>query len=316
MAAWLVGVSCTAWSQAEVMSWVPPYQLEKSREALLHRAGDITADQWLSRMGLQFWLPTEEGGLRFVTHEEKVGDEEVAWFRTWAQSRGVKVLLTVYNHDGKTWNWELARAAFRDNTDVFVKNLVAEMDRQGLDGIDLDLEGNGFLDADRVAYASFIRKLSAVLKPRGKLLTVDSFHSPCFNAPHMAWWEDWAGQVDAIHSMGYGDLYEGSTESFTPEGGTVCRNGEAIFKFSWQVNWGKAHGFKAAQILPGLPGGRYEWGQGGKGSSLPAHLQEVAAQGAGVCIWDIPGTLGRPGGDQRWGSEEAWTALRRFRQGK
>ncbi|MCC7195829.1 MAG: hypothetical protein IT356_09765 [Gemmatimonadaceae bacterium] len=299
---------------AEVMSWVPPYQLDQSRQALLHRAGAITADQWLTRMGLQFWLPTEDGGVRYVTHEEPVSDSVVAWFTAWARERGVKALLTIYNHDGKKWNWDLARAAFKDNQDAFVRNLVAEMDRHGFDGIDLDLEGNGSWEQDRAVFAEFVRKLSAALKPRGKLLTVDSFHSPCFNAPNMAWWEDWKGQVDAIHSMGYGDLYEGSTQTFSPENGPVCAGGESIFRFSWQVNWGKAHGYDPAQLLLGFPGGRYEWGQGGKGRTLADHLAEVAEHGAGICIWDIPSTLGSPR-DGRWGSEEAWAALKKFRNG-
>lgn len=300
---------------AEVMSWVPPYNLARSREALEHRAGNVATHEWLTRIGLQFWGPTRDGGVRFVTHEEPLDDSVVKWFQSWAHERGIKVLLTVYNHDGETWNWDTARSAFRDHQDTFVENLVAEMERLDLDGIDIDLEGNGPLEQDRAAFAAFVKKLSAVLEPRGKLLTIDSFHSPCFNAPNMAWWEDWQGQVDAIHSMGYGDLYEGSTESFTPEDGSTCMNGETIFKFSWQVDWGKAHGYEPAQILLGLPGGRYEWGDGGLGTTLPAHLREVAALGAGICIWDIPGTLGRPT-DPRWGGPNAWTALEKFRNGR
>jgi hypothetical protein len=298
---------------AQVMSWVPPYRLEQSRQALQHRAGKITADQWLTRMGLQFWMPMEDGGLRYATHEEKVDDAQVAWFRSWARERGVKVLLTVYNYDGTKWNWELARAAFKDHRDIFVARLVAEVVRLKLDGVDIDLEGNGSMEDDRTAFASFVSELSTRLRAHGKLLTIDSFHSPCFNAPHMAWWKDWAGQVDAIHSMGYGDLYEGSTQTFTPEGGhDACMNGEPIFRFSWQTNWGKAQGYKPAQLLLGFPGGRYEWGEGGTGRTLADHLTEVAAQGAGICIWDIPSTLGMDN-DARWGSEAAWAALKRFR---
>jgi len=297
--------------RAQVMSWVPPYRLEASRQALRHRAGAVDAGQWLSRLGLQFWMPTADGGLRYASHEEKVGDDEVAWFRAWAREHGVKLLLTVYNYDGKAWNWALARAAFHDHRAAFVTRLVAEMERLQLDGIDLDLEGNGALDADRAAFARFVGELSAALRRRGKLLTVDSFHSPCANAPNMAWWPDWAGRIDAVHSMGYGDLYEGSTETFTPEGSNAaCMNGQPIFRFSWQTNWGKAHGYQPAQVLLGLPGGSYEWG----GRTLVRHLQDAAAQGAGICIWDLPAVRGEPG-DARWGSEEAWAALKRFRDG-
>ncbi len=300
---------------AEIMSWVPPYSLETSRAALLHKAGNIGAEEWLTRMGLQFWVPTEDGKVVYVTHESPMSDSLTTWYRKWGKEHGVKVLLTIYNHDGKRWNWERARSAFRDNQDKFIDNLIAEMDRHDLDGIDLDLEGNGSFEEDREVFATFVKKLSERLKPRGKLLTVDSFHSPCFNAPHMGWWKDWKGYVDAIHPMGYGDLYEGSTTTFTPEGGgAACMDGAAIFRFSWQVNWGKAQGFDPSQILLGFPGGRYEWGEGGLGTTLPAHLREAQATGAGICIWDIPATLGGRR-DQRWGSEEGWAALKRFRNG-
>ena len=111
--------------------------------------------------------------------------------------------------------------------------------------------------------------------------------------------------------MGYGDLHEGSEQAFTPEGSDQgCMNGAAIFKFSWQTRWGKTHGFKPAQVLLGLPGGRYEWG----GRTLPDHLKDAAAQGAGICIWDIPGSRGGPK-DGRWGREESWSALKRFKDG-
>ena len=73
-------------------------------------------------------------------------------------------------------------------------------------------------------------------------------------------------------------------------------------------------GVAPAQVLLGLPGGRFEWGQGGKGPTLPAHLDEGADTGAGICIWDVP-ALGGRGRDPRSGSEEAWKALRRFRNG-
>lgn len=49
-------------------------------------------------MGLQFWVPTRQGGVKYVTHAG------VVWFRSWAHERGVKVSLTIYNHDGTKWN--------------------------------------------------------------------------------------------------------------------------------------------------------------------------------------------------------------------
>jgi hypothetical protein len=299
----------------EITTWIPPYRLEQSRKSLQYKAGPITADQWITRIGLQFWLPTPEGNLRFAERGEHLGPNDVAWFAEWGRSQRVKILLTLYNFENDKWDWDLARAAFKNHPKELAKNLLATVERYRLDGVDIDLEGNGFLDADRTDFARFIVLLSKSLKAKKKILTIDSFHSPCFNAPHMGWWEDWKGRVDAIHSMGYGDLYEGSTESFTPDNGEVCAQGAAIFRFSWQAQWGDQHGIPAAKVLMGIPGGQYEWGKDNGRKTLPEHLKDVEAVGAGICIWDVNGISGGRQ-DNRWGSEEAWKALKAFREGK
>ncbi len=296
------------------MSWVPPYRLEQSRKALMHQAGSVAAGQWLTRIGLQFWLPTREGKIRFAQRGEPVGPEEVAWFVDWGRARGVKVLLTLFNFETK-WDWNLSRSAFRDHGKVLVRSLVAEVEKYRLDGVDLDFEGLGNLSADRRAFSRFVTRLSRELRARKKLLTVDSFHSPCANAPNMSWWGDWKGKVDAIHSMGYGDLCEGSTETFTPQRGKVCARGAPIFRFSWQAGWARKRGIPVAQVLLGIPGGRYEWGKGTAKKTLPEHLKDAAATGAGLCIWDVPGIAGGRQ-DSRWGSEESWEALRAFRENR
>jgi hypothetical protein len=299
----------------EITTWVPPYQLEQSRKSLQHKAGPITANQWITRIGLQFWLPTPDGNLRFAERGEPLGPDDVTWFAKWGHTQGVKILLTLFNFEKDKWDWDLARAAFKNHPEELAKNLVATVEQYRLDGVDIDLEGNGFLDPDRKDFARFIVLLSSSLKAKKKILTIDSFHSPCFNAPHMGWWEDWKGRVDAIHSMGYGDLYEGSTESFTPEKGEVCAQGAAIFRFSWQAKWGEQHGIPAAKILMGIQGGQYEWGKEAGRKTLPEHLKDIEAVGAGICIWDVNGIAGGRQ-DDRWGSEEAWNALKAFREGK
>lgn len=295
-------------SAGEVTTWVPPYKLGQSRLSLQHEAGGIGAGQWITRLGLQFWLPTETGELVFAQRGEPLGPADADWFADWGRRNHVKVLLTLHNFHDDHWDWELARSAFRDHPDALVANLLATVERYGLDGVDLDLEGNGFLDADRQAFAGFVAKLSTALKARGKELTIDSFHSPCVNAPNMAWWEDWKGQVDAIHSMGYGDLYEGSVETFAPEGGTVCAQGAALFRYSWQADWATRHGIPAANVLMGIPGDEYAWGRGRGHKRLPAQLKDVEAVGAGIAIWDVTGIA-----HGRWGRARAWKALKAFR---
>lgn len=306
----LAGLLCAATASAgEVTTWVPPYQLQQSRLSLQHKVGGISAGQWITRLGLQFWLPTETGGLVFAERGEPLGPADADWFADWGKRHGVKVLLTLYNFRNDHWDWELARSAFRDHPDALVANLLTTVERHDLDGVDLDLEGNGALDADRADFARFVAKLSAALKARGKELTIDSFHSPCFNAPNMAWWEDWREQVDAIHSMGYGDLYEGSVETFTPEGGAVCAQGAALFRYSWQAGWAARHGIDASKVLMGIPGGEYAWGQGKGRKLLPDQLKDVEAAGAGIAIWDVNGIA-----SGQWGSAKAWKALKAFRE--
>lgn len=308
----LAATAATA-GAADITTWVPPYQLQQSRASLQHKAGTVTAEQWISRIGLQFWLPTETGELVFAQRGEPLGETDAQWFADWGKQHHVKMLLTIYNFRNDHWDWALARSAFKEHPDAFVGNLVATVERYGLAGVDIDLEGNGAMDEDRAAFAHFVAKLSIALKARGKELTIDSFHSPCFNAPNMAWWQDWKGQADAIHVMGYGDLYAGSTETFTAEGSTqACANGAALFRYRWQTDWGTQHGFAASQILLGIPGGDYAWGKGKARKSLPAQLKDVHATGAGIAIWDVNGTVGTPQ-DPRWGSSKAWQALKVFR---
>jgi hypothetical protein len=295
----------------QVIGWVPPYAMEESMRAL---EANPAVGSALTRLGLQLWNPSGDGrGLVFAPVDasgRQVTPADVSRFRDWARARGIQVLLTVYNNSqvlGR-WDWALARGAFADHRAEFIRALVAEMDKYQLDGIDLDLEGEGDLDADRAAYAAFVADLSSVLKPRRKLLTVDSFHSPCANAPNVGWWGDWKGQVDAIHSMGYADLYEGSTDTFTPAGRPVCAGGAPLFRYSWQLQQGLRAGYRADQIVMGLPTWVDTWGKGGLGADAVSHLAEVRALGAGVGLWDLQ--LAAPG----WNRRETWDAVRTLRR--
>jgi hypothetical protein len=295
----------------QVIGWVPPYALEASMRGL---ESSPAVGATLTRIGLQLWNPSVDGrGLVFAPVDatgKQVTASDVVRFRDWAKARGIRVLLTVYNNSqvlGK-WDWALARGAFADHRAEFIQALVAEMDKYQLDGIDLDLEGEGDLSADRVAYAAFVRDLSKVLKPRGKLLTIDSFHSPCTNAPNMSWWADWKGQVDAIHSMGYADLYEGSTDTFNLPNGPACAGGAHLFKYSWQLQYGLKAGYRADQIVMGLPTWVDTWGKGGLGIDTVSHLREVQALGGGVALWDLQ--LAAPG----WTRKDTWDAVRALRQ--
>ncbi len=294
----------------QVMGWVPAYGIEAAAKALASTPG---IGQSLTRVGLQFWNPSVDGkGIVFAPQDatgKPVTVAQVKQLQKWARAHGVQPLLTIYNNSQviNRWDWPLAHRAFAEHPEEFVAALVAAVETYELDGVDVDLEGEGDFNADRAAYAAFIRTLSAALKAKGKLLTVDSFHSPCDNAPNMSWWSDWVGAAATIHSMGYADLYEGNKDSFTPEGKPVCEGGAALFRYSWQLDYGVRAGYRRDQIVMGMPTWLDSWGSGGLGPNVVDHLREVRALGAGVGLWDLQ--LSAPG----WSKPATWDAVQALR---
>lgn len=274
----------------QVVGWIPVYGIEKSMQALQENPHIAKG---LTRIGLQFWNPSPDGKSVVLAPVDKSGRRllpaDVKRVITWAKRHQIQVLLTVYNNSQvlNHWDWSIAQRAFRDHPSEFIASLMAVVNEYGLDGVDLDLEGEGDVEGDRASYTKFVRDLSAVFRKQHKLLTIDSFHSPCANAPNMGWWRDWLGYVDAIHSMGYQDLYEGSTTSFRLEGKPVCENGAAIFRYSWQLAYGQRLGYRIDQIVLGFPTWLAQWGEGGLGVTIGAHLSEIEALGGGVALWDL-----------------------------
>lgn len=286
---------------SQVISWVSLDGVANAKD-LIRTHGDQFATG-LTRLGLQFWWPTPEGGVRYDSRTPiEPADSDVKYFRDWAQSKGIQVLLTVYNENG-TWDWDLIRKAINVQSGKALANaLFAEVDRLNLDGVDVDLEGIGKLDTDRPAFNAFIRELSTLLKTRKKILTVDSFHSPCANAPNMSWWKDWVGQVDNIHSIGYQDLYEGATD--IPFCGIM-----GIFRYSSQTTYAKQQGLPDGMLVLGVPAYRERWGSGGLGTTIIDHLKEVEQVGAGIAIWNINWMATYRG----WLRPEVWKQIARLK---
>jgi hypothetical protein len=285
------------------MGWVPAYGIDASMKALTATPG---IGQAMTRLGLQFWNPSVDGKGLVLAPVDATGRPVTAAYvrqlQRWARSHNVQPLLTVYNNSQviNRWDWSLARRAFAEHPDEFSAALVAAVDKWDLDGVDLDLEGEGDFGADRAAYAAFVHQLAAALKAKGKILTVDSFHSPCDNAPNMRWWSDWAGDVATIHSMGYEDLYEGSKATFTPEGKPVCEGGATLFRYSWQLEWGMKAGYRRDQIVMGMPTWVDAWGSGGMGPAWSTTCAKcarwAAAWACGTCSLPLPAGRSPPPG--------------------
>jgi hypothetical protein len=182
--------------QRPVMTWVAPYAVGRNKARLAESFGGAGIKDALTHLGLQFWQPARDGGLVRAGRTNEVNDAVITELRDWGRTNGVRVLLCVYNAVNGSWDWPLARAGFAENPEKFIDALMAEVERLQLDGVDIDLEGNGSFELDKEAFVEFIRRLSARLHAAGRHLTVDTF-SHKWNAPNQTWWPDLLPHVDA-----------------------------------------------------------------------------------------------------------------------
>ena len=267
-----------------VMTWVPPYAVGKSHARLRESFDGVGMKDALTHLGLQFWVPTKDGGIARAGRANETSDAAIAEFRDWGRANGVRVLLCIYNGT-RGWDWLLARAGFAEHPEKFINALIAEVDRLQLDGVDVDLEGNGSFDADKAAYVAFIRKLSKRLHAQGRHLTVDTF-SYKWHAPNQAWWKELLPHVDGLTTMGYEEL--GATASEW--------RGYAFQK--------SAAGWRASRLMIGLPAGRNEW----RGNTLMEHLHWLKKDGkVGVSFWDAQVKA------DAWRKAEVWKMLGEIR---
>jgi len=270
-----------------VMTWVPPYAVSRCKARLTESFGGIGMKDALTHLGLQFWKPTMDGGLVFAGRTNEVNDDAIAELRDWGRTNGVRVLLCVYNHV-QSWDWTLARAGFAEHPDEFMEALIAEVDRLQLDGVDVDLEGNGSFEADKEAFVAFIRRLSDRLHAKGRHLTVDTF-SYQWNAPNQTWWKDLLPHVDALTTMGYAEIGANAPEW----------RGYAFQK--------AAAGEHASKLMIGLPSGRNEW----RGNSVMEQLRWLKDDGqVGVSFWDAQVRA------DAWQKPEVWNLLRDLQAGR
>ena len=266
-----------------VMTWVPPYGIAKAKARLGESMGGVKMQGAVTHLGLQFWTPTKNGGVERVQKYGPIDDATIQVFRKWGNTNGVRVMLCVYN-GVEQWDWALARAAFADHREAFATALVAEAKRLDLDGIDIDLEGNGSFDADREAFVRFVADLAQRCKAADLALTVDSF-AYIWNAPNQTWWKSLLPLVDALTTMGY------------EETGAKADGWRA---FAAQK---KAAGEHTAKLMIGLPANEATW----QGSKAAEHLRALRELGVGAAVWDAQ--LESPA----WRTKETWSVLREIR---
>jgi uncharacterized repeat protein (TIGR02543 family) len=284
----------TSRAATEVFAWAQWAYGSTCLTNLQTSHGGVNLKDGLTAIGLQFWKVNSNGTL-------SSSGESASGFVTWAHQNGVKVLLTVYN-GGASWDWASATSAI-GNAETFATNLVNTMNQNGLDGIDLDLEGNALTDPNdhRTQYNAFVANLSAKLKSAGKMLTICTFDDcgdPAGdnNCPNTDWWVDWVGKADYIHTMLYG------------EGGSLACQGingtDDQYFYSTQQSIGTTGGYAASQISMGLP----SYDDGNWQTYATTHLDECYALGASICIWDLEFR------NSNWNtSSTLWNNIKRFK---
>jgi len=268
-----------------VMTWVPPYAVEKCRAQFSETYNGFGPRDALTHIALQFWQPTKEGGLEKTTQYGEITDAIIVRIHSWAKARGIRTMLCVYNNTDK-WDWPLAQTAFADHREAFVNALVAETQRLDLGGVDVDLEGNGQFDASKEAYVNFVRDLATRLHAIGKQITLDSFAYQ-WNAPNQGWWAELFPLVDGINSMGYEQ-----TGAQAP---------------GWQSYAAQksAAGPNAAKLLIGVPSDKPNW----MGRTVAENIDWfVRDPSVGIAIWDAQFA------DPYWRTATVWKTLAKMRQ--
>lgn len=275
-----------------VMTWVPPYDLATSYTQIRKLYSGTGPRNSITHLALQFWVPAPDGGLDRASSAGTISDTVIRQYVAFAHANGFKVMLCVYNGDGANWDWPLARNAFVNNRTKFINELVAEMQKFRLDGIDVDLEGPDYLypnvHNDKGVYITFIRALATRVHAVGKVITLDSFPYQ-WNGPNWSWWPALFPLVDGITSMGYAE---------------IGRNAATWAKYAAQ----KAHAStNSAKLMLGVPSDVNAW-QGNTALDQVKWFRTAGAGRVGVAIWDVR-NLGAA-----WRRLDIWSELRAIRE--
>jgi len=262
------------------MTWIPAYGIAKAKVRLNQQSTEAGPASAITHLALQFWTPTVDGGVAQVTKFGLMSDAIIGEWRDWSHSRGIRALLCVYNGSGG-WDWGLARKGFAEHPQPFADALAAEAERLGLDGVDIDLEGDGPFDGDKPAFLAFVQSLSEKLHGQGKQLFVDSF-SYIWNAPNQHWWHDLFPLVDGLTTMGYEET--GSTAS-----------GWRAYSAQVTAAWGSVE-----KLLIGMPSHLDRWCEVG---AIDQVAWVVKDGGPGLAIWDVQLE------SETWRTPEIWRQI-------
>ncbi|HEY5814374.1 MAG TPA: glycosyl hydrolase family 18 protein, partial [Terrimicrobiaceae bacterium] len=191
--------------------------------------------------------------------------------------------------------------AFADKREAFVEQILAEVEKYGMNGVEIDLESerDGLTSEDRSAYAAFVTALAKELHSRGKILTLSSLAGRWFG-PNNTWWQDWANVVDGIQSMGYSEVGKAGTQDWD--------------SYQAQVSlWIKAGG-DPKKFANGVSVYLKHWKGGSVEENLAALYDVAQATGSGVAIWELSCSAHPEAVDPGWSTSANWDWIRKIRE--
>lgn len=284
----LGGLALASWVQAtNVMTWVPNYSISESKAMVAKDFGGVGMKDGLTHLALQFWQPNSSGVLSYSNNGgTPATDADVTWFKNWAKTNNVKLLLCVYNPASSSgFDWSVVQSIISNssNRTALVNNLYAEMNRLGLDGIEIDLEGaNVTSSTDRSNFMLFMNELSTKIHGAGKFLSIATFASD-WHTPGTGMWSQLLSITDQVTSMGYDETgISGAAAS------TLNYSGQKTLASS------------SAKFNLGMPGWLDSW----LGNTASEQVNWAVTNKTGVAIWDA--TLSA----SAWQSAGVWNSLK------
>lgn len=300
----------------DIISWVPYNYIDACTTIANEDFGTYSIKDGLTDVSLQYWAFDANANVNFIDHSPGPSQRAVDFFIEWGNQHSIKTLLCCTNLTG-WWNWDNVTAVLGDNTlrQKLISNLIQVMNDNNLDGIDIDFEGSWGAGGmpGREDFATFIRELSSEMKPNGKKLSVSTFHSACINAPNMSWWEDWAGYVDNIQSMGYNDVFPGGTSLISNCTDDASQNGKVYNTYKYEMDYAiENSGLDSSILCIGMPGWLDAWGWSlSPYLSVQQCLDSILAlkHPTGIAIWDFRLSAGG-----MWKSSDTWEKIKTLKE--
>jgi hypothetical protein len=265
-------VSATTQPRKVLTGWIPYYSMSRSLPA-------VVANVDIIREVMPFWYTLKYNGakkLPVVTDLYAPANPSVPIERPLTTLRGAGFTIIPTITDGTT-ELVLSKLLADPVSRTQVVNAITELVmKYNYDGIDLDFEGFAFVDknttwsATKPHWIAFVKELSAVLKPKNKLLSVST---PYLYDPAGAQkgyfvyaWADIAPYIDRLRIM----TYDFSVAKPGPLGPLAWT--ERTIKYAISV-------MPASKVYVGIPGYGRDWVTKVEGT-CPKEVANVVKVGA------------------------------------